>query len=75
MGKNWNDYIKEAKRCLVTNGILMIAETTKSLKGRLSKLRDVIKAEGFETYIDDVNVYYNASASGHSRNSYREECR
>jgi ubiquinone/menaquinone biosynthesis C-methylase UbiE len=53
MGKNWSEYIKEAKRCLVTNGILIIAETTKSMKGRLSKLRDVIKAEGFETYIDE----------------------
>jgi hypothetical protein len=45
-GKNWSEYIKEAKRCLVTNGILMIAETTKYLKGRLLKLRDVLKAEG-----------------------------
>lgn len=53
MGKNWHDYIKEAKRCLVTNGILIIAETTKSMKGRLSKLRDVIKAEGFDIYIDE----------------------
>jgi superfamily II DNA or RNA helicase len=53
MGKNWHEYIKEAKRCLVTNGILIIAETTKSLKGRLSDLRDVIKAEGFETYLDE----------------------
>ena len=53
MGKNWPDYIKEAKRCLVTNGILMIGETTKSMKGRLSNLRDVIKAEGFETYSDE----------------------
>ena len=42
------------KRFLVTNGILMIAETTKSLKGRLSKLRDVIKAEGFETGEEDI---------------------
>jgi hypothetical protein len=25
MGKNWQEYIKEAKRCLVTNGILIIA--------------------------------------------------
>ena len=24
MGKNWHEYIREAKRCLVTNGILMI---------------------------------------------------
>ena len=53
MGKNWNEYIKESKRCLVINGILIIAETTKSLKGRLSKLRDVIKAEGFEMYLDE----------------------
>jgi hypothetical protein len=37
----------------VTNGILIIAETTKSMKGRLSNLRDVIKAEGFETYLDE----------------------
>ena len=32
MGKNWHDYIKEAKRCLVTNGILIIAETTTERK-------------------------------------------
>jgi len=43
MGKNWSEYIKEAKRCLVTNGILMVAETTKSLKGRLLNLHDVLK--------------------------------
>jgi hypothetical protein len=53
LGKNWPNYIKEAKRCLVTNGILMIAETTKSLKGRLSKLRDTILGEGFEIYNDE----------------------
>jgi len=53
MGKNWYEHITEAKRCLVTNGILMIAETTKSLKGRLSKLCDIIKAEGFEIYTDE----------------------
>jgi SAM-dependent methyltransferase len=53
MGKNWQQYITEAKRCLVTNGILIIAETTKSLKGRLSKLRDLIKEQGFEIYSDE----------------------
>jgi hypothetical protein len=49
MGKNWREYIKEAKRCLATNGYLLIAETTKSLNenGRLSALRDVLKEEGF----------------------------
>jgi SAM-dependent methyltransferase len=53
MGKNWLEYITEAKRCLVTNGILIIAETTKSLKGRLSNLRDEIHKQGFDTYSDD----------------------
>lgn len=54
MGKNWQQYITEAKRCLVTNGILVIAETTKSLiKGRLSNLRDIIKEQGFEIYSDE----------------------
>jgi superfamily II DNA or RNA helicase len=53
MGKNWADYITEAKRCLATNGYLLIAETTKSLKGRLSKLRDIIKQQGFEIYEDE----------------------
>ena len=52
MGKNWREYIKEAKRCLATNGYLLIAETTKSLNenGRLSPLRDVLRDEGFEIY-------------------------
>jgi hypothetical protein len=27
MGKNWHEYITETKRCLVTNSILIIAET------------------------------------------------
>jgi SAM-dependent methyltransferase len=54
MGKNWQEYVAEAKRCLVTNGILVIAETTKSLiKGRLSNLRDIIKEQGFEIYSDE----------------------
>lgn len=43
MGRNWVDYIAEAKRCLATNGYLLIVETTKSLKGRLSNISDVIK--------------------------------
>jgi hypothetical protein len=42
LNRNWTDYIIEAKRCLATNGYLLIAETTKSLKGRLFKLRDVL---------------------------------
>ena len=53
MGKNWTDYILEAKRCLATNGYLLIAETTKSLKGRLSKLRDVLREQDFEMYSDE----------------------
>lgn len=53
MGKNWQDYIAEAKRCLATNGYLLIADTTKSVKGRLSKLREVVKNQGFEIYSDE----------------------
>jgi hypothetical protein len=45
MNRNWTDYIIEAKRCLATNGYLLIAETTKSLKGRLFKLRDVLREQ------------------------------
>ena len=53
MGKNWSEYITEAKRCLVTNGILIVAEMTKSLKGRLSRLRDEIQKQGFDIYSDE----------------------
>jgi 16S rRNA G1207 methylase RsmC len=51
--KVWDQLFVEAKRCLATNGYLLIAETTKSLKGRLSKIRDVIKEKGFEIYTDE----------------------
>lgn len=30
MGKNWTEYLAEAKRCLCTNGILMIGENNKT---------------------------------------------
>jgi SAM-dependent methyltransferase len=53
MGKNWPEYIKEAKRCLATNGYLLIAETIKSMKGRLSKLKEVIEKEGFDIYNEE----------------------
>jgi superfamily II DNA or RNA helicase len=53
MGRNWSDYIKEAKRCLATNGYLLIAETTKSMKGRLSKLKEVIEQQGFDIYNEE----------------------
>jgi hypothetical protein len=32
---------------------LFIAETTKSLSGRLSRLREIIKERGFEIYSDE----------------------
>jgi superfamily II DNA or RNA helicase len=56
MGKNWSDYIIEAKRCLCTRGSLLIAHTTESLSsdGRLSKLRDVIKEHGFVIDLDEA---------------------
>jgi superfamily II DNA or RNA helicase len=50
MGRNWPDYLGEAKRCLATNGYLLIAETTKAVKGRLSKLKQVIEQQGFDIY-------------------------
>jgi superfamily II DNA or RNA helicase len=53
MGENWSEYILEAKRCLTRYGTLMIAETTKSLSGRLSELRNIIKQQGFEIYKDE----------------------
>ena len=55
MGRNWGDYIVEAKRCLATNGYIFIAETTKSISetGRLSKLRDKLISEGFDIESDE----------------------
>jgi hypothetical protein len=51
MGENWLDYIVEAgRRCLAKNGLLFIAETTKSRSGRLSRLRKIIKERGLEIY-------------------------
>jgi superfamily II DNA or RNA helicase len=53
MGRNWQDYIAEAKRCLATGGYLLIADTTKTVKGRLSTLREMVKKQGFEIYSDE----------------------
>ena len=48
MELNWIEYIIEAKRCLVKNGWLFIAETTSQLSARLSTLKDEITKYGFE---------------------------
>lgn len=53
MGRNWPEYIAEAKRCLAINGYLLIAETTKAIKGRLSKVKQVIQQQGFDIYNDE----------------------
>ena len=53
MGENWRDYIIEAKRCLAKNGLLFVAETTRSLHARLSELRTVITDQGFEIYSNE----------------------
>ena len=53
MGENWPDYIIETKRCLTKNGLLFIADTTKSLNGRLHSLREILEEQGFEKYSDD----------------------
>jgi SAM-dependent methyltransferase len=49
MGKNWRDYIIEAKRCLSTRGSLFIAVTTKELEEgrRLHSLPIILKNNGF----------------------------
>ena len=49
IGKNWQDYIIEAKRCLSTRGSLFIAVTTKELDEgrRLHSLPNVLKDNGF----------------------------
>jgi Hypothetical methyltransferase len=58
MGENWPDYIAEAKRCLAKNGLLFIAETTKSLVARLSELRNIIKDQSFEIYSDEEETLH-----------------
>ena len=55
MNINWKDYIKEANRCLVINGTLLIAETTKSLDARLFNLRGVLKKYNFQIYREYEN--------------------
>ena len=50
MGKNWVDYILEARRCLWKGGALLIAETINALaEGRFFGLRNVLKDRGFES--------------------------
>jgi superfamily II DNA or RNA helicase len=53
MGRNWPQYLSEANRCLAINGYLLIAETTKSLEGRLAELRKIVIVNGFEIYSDE----------------------
>jgi hypothetical protein len=64
MGKNWYEYMSESSRCLNTNGILIIVDTTHSLtEGRLSTLRDIIREQGFDIHKDepwDVFTYIEA---------------
>jgi phage antirepressor YoqD-like protein len=40
-----DEWRKYCKCCLTTNGYLLIAETTKALKGRLSNIKDVIEKQ------------------------------
>jgi hypothetical protein len=56
MGRNWVDYIIEARRCLWKSGTLLIVETTKALaEGRLSNIRNVLRNQGFEI-VKEENV-------------------
>jgi len=49
IGKNWQDYIIKAKRCLSTKGSLFIAVTTKEFDEgrRLHSLPNILKDIGF----------------------------
>jgi SNF2 family DNA or RNA helicase len=48
MGKNWIEYISEARRCLWNEGVLLIVETSNALtEGRLFDVRQVLKTQGF----------------------------
>lgn len=47
-GKKLAEYIAEAKRYLATIGYLLIGETTKAMKGRLSNHKEVIRQHGFD---------------------------
>jgi hypothetical protein len=58
MDKNWKDYIIEAKRCLATDGYLLISETTKSIDKRLANLKEVITKQGFKIYSEEQNGDY-----------------
>jgi len=51
IGKNWQDYLKEASRCLKDEGLLFISETTKS-SSKLENIRNEIKKLGFKIYKD-----------------------
>jgi len=55
MGKNWSDYLKEAYRCLATNGFVFISETSNAINGRLVSLKGILKECGFEIYDDFEN--------------------
>ena len=53
MGKDWEDYIKEASRCLANKtGLMFISETTRSLSIRLKNLRETIEKNSFEIITD-----------------------
>ena len=49
IGKNWQEYIVEAQRCLSTRGSLFIAVTTHELDEgrRLHLLPNILKDDGF----------------------------
>lgn len=59
MGKNWVDYIMEARRCLWEEGYLLIADTTSALtEGRLSNLRDILASQNFKiTREEQIDVF------------------
>jgi superfamily II DNA or RNA helicase len=47
MGSNWQEYIKEAARCVIKHGLILIAEPTRRVKEKLD-LQDVLFKNQFE---------------------------
>ena len=55
MGSNWNNYLREASRCLASNGFIFISETTHAIKNRLQSLKEKLPEFGFEIYDEFEN--------------------
>ncbi|HXS60394.1 MAG TPA: methyltransferase domain-containing protein [Candidatus Sulfopaludibacter sp.] len=64
MGKNWHEYIKEANRCLMSTGTLLVSGTVNAIEeGRLFRLKEILSENSFDIYKEeqwDVFFYIEA---------------